>query len=76
MRSRTILAAAMALVLGTLSTAWGAASFEETVAVKIPRGVNDYADGLDRRSVRGPHRGRQARPFRRGGLAKYGPECP
>ena len=25
---------------GALSTAWGAALFEETVAVKIPRGVS------------------------------------
>ena len=39
MRSPAISAAAMALVLGTLSTVWGGTLFEQTVAVRISRGV-------------------------------------
>jgi sialidase-1 len=39
MKARMIRAAVTAMVLGTLSTAWGAALFEETVAVKVPRDV-------------------------------------
>ncbi len=38
MKTRMIRAAVTAMVLGTLSTAWGAL-FEETVAVKVPRDV-------------------------------------